>query len=469
MLFRTALAIEDPLRAQMERVIAQPDLVVANVEGGRHLLDSLRDVSADLVVASDKLLPRPTAETISAIRELPERPELVLFVDWEDGAARAGLLAAGALAVLPWGLEDPQLRQTFRALVKRRREALLLRLRAAPSDQRPATLESRATHSAGMQRILETARRVAPSDSSMLIQGETGTGKEWLARAIHGASDRREGPFVAVNCAALAESLLESELFGHERGAFTGAERARRGHFEMAHRGTLFLDEIGDMALPLQAKLLRAVEERTVQRLGSETPVTVDVRILAATHRDLVAARAEGTFRADLYFRLAVVELTLPPLRERPEDIPFLARRFVADLRRKLGRSEILGLSSAALEALSSHDWPGNVRELANALERAVLLSDGPQIERRDLPHSIARTDRRFSPGLSEDLFSGDLGAGRRTLIESYEREYLTRLLAKTGGRVGDAAQRAGIDVRTLREKLKSLQLDRRAHRESRP
>lgn len=469
MLFRTALAIEAPLRVRMERVIAQPDLIVANVAGGGQLLESLRDVSADLVVASDKLLPGPAAATISAIRELPERPELVLFVDWEDGEQRARLLAAGALAVLPSGLEDPQLRQTFRTLVKRRREALLLRLRAPPSDQRAASLESRASHSAAMQKTLETARRVAPSGSSLLIQGETGTGKEWLARAIHAASDRRDGPFIAVNCAALAESLLESELFGHERGAFTGAERARRGHFEMAHRGTLFLDEIGDMPLPLQAKLLRAVEERTVQRLGSETPVTVDVRILAATHRDLVAARAEGTFRADLYFRLAVVELTLPPLRERPEDIPFLARRFVADFRRRLGRSEILGLSPAALDALSNHEWPGNVRELANALERAVLLSDGPQLERHDLPHSIAQTDRSFSRGLPDELFSGDLSTGRRLLVESYEREYLTKILAATRGRVGDAARHAGIDVRTLREKLKSLQLDRRAHRNPRP
>ena len=238
------------------------------------------------------------------------------------------------------------------------------------------SLESLGTKSRAMQELVRMARRVAAADSTVFLLGETGSGKERLARAIHAASPRREAPFVAVNCAALPESLLESELFGHERGAFTGATRSRRGHFELAHGGTLFLDEIAEMAPPLQGKLLRTLQERRIQRLGSERSLAVDVRILTATSRDVAAEMERDAFRRDLYYRLAVVTLTVPPLRERLEDLPDLVENILETLGRRLGRVGV-AVSGGAMAALAGYRWPGNVRELRNAIERAVLLGDG--------------------------------------------------------------------------------------------
>jgi DNA-binding NtrC family response regulator len=224
--------------------------------------------------------------------------------------------------------------------------------------------------------VFKTVGRVAPSDATVLVTGESGTGKELVARALHGASGRREGPFVAVNCAAIPEDLLESELFGHERGAFTGAVARKLGRFERAHGGTLFLDEIGDMSLVLQAKILRALQEREIERLGGEERIPLDVRVVAATHRDLQAMMAEGEFREDLFYRLAVVRLHLPPLRERRGDVRLLALHYAGLFARAHGRS-VRGFTRDALEVLQAHPWPGNVRELRNVLERAVLLAGG--------------------------------------------------------------------------------------------
>ena len=239
-----------------------------------------------------------------------------------------------------------------------------------------------------MQRFLALARRVVASDSALLILGETGVGKERVARAIHAESPRAAGPFLAVNCGALAESLLESELFGHEEGAFTGATRAHRGYFEIAHRGTIFLDEIGEMPRHVQVKLLRVLEDRHVLRVGGERPVKVDVRVMAATNRDLEADLASKRFRSDLYYRLAVVTLTLPSLRERREDIRPLVRHYVEYFRALLGRP-VTGVSDQAMAALSAYDWPGNVRELINVMERAVLLAHGATLSEADLPPGI--------------------------------------------------------------------------------
>jgi two-component system response regulator AtoC len=306
-----------------------------------------------------------------------------------------------------------------------------------------------------MQHFLRVARRVVRSDSPLLILGETGVGKERLARSIHSESRRSAGPFITVNCGALPETLLESELFGHEEGAFTGATRARRGYFELAHHGTIFLDEIGEMPLHLQVKLLRVLEDRNIRRVGSERPVEIDVRIMAATNRDVKLAMEQDRFRADLYYRLAVVALTVPPLRDRREDIPALARMFLARSGKQFGRS-VSRFDPDALRALVEHDWPGNVRELINVIERAVLLAREDVIHLEDLRGteryfhpitSAAPTPERPPSAVDVDQ---PLARARREIVEDFELRYLRSLLTKTGGRIGETAKRAGVNERTL-------------------
>jgi DNA-binding NtrC family response regulator len=318
-----------------------------------------------------------------------------------------------------------------------------------------------------MARLLAQAERLAEGDSSLLLLGETGSGKEWLARRIHAASPRCDGPFVAINCAALPETLFESEMFGHERGAFTGAERRRRGHFELADRGTLFLDEIGETPLHLQAKLLRAVERGELQRVGGETPVAVDVRILAATHRDLEADVAGGRFRRDLYYRLAVATLALPPLRERRDEIEGLA---LDVLRRCRTRSRpVESFTPEAMRALAAYDWPGNVRELASVVERAVQLSEGTELGTEDLPLRVVVAGRAPGRVLAAVLrwpedrwLDRPLPDVRRELVATLEREYLRGQLRRTGGDLADTARRSGIAPRSLFNKLQELGLDKR-------
>ncbi len=311
--------------------------------------------------------------------------------------------------------------------------ARALRLHAA-SDTQPAETAGDAwrakiiTQSAVMEDLLEKARLVAEGDASVLIRGESGTGKELLAQAIHLASRRARGPFVAINCAAIPEQLLESELFGHARGAFSGAVRDHKGLFQAAHGGTIFLDEIGDMPLALQGKLLRVLQERQLTPLGSTQPVPVDVRILSATHRDLKAAIAEGSFREDIYYRLNVVELTLPALAERREDIPLLARHFLPQLAERYGRA-VNGFAPEAMAALVNAPWPGNVRQLLNVMEQSIALSTTPLISSVVIEKSLHR---------EEELFLSLEEAKRR-----FERDYLIRTLKITEGNVTHAARLA--------------------------
>ncbi len=461
--FHAVLALDPGLSRRIARAIERPDVKVSQVRGP-WLVESLRAEPADLVITSEEMLPGPLTTTTRALRDLPHEPTVLLLA---GAGARVeppiDLPLAGISAVLPREPDIENLRRTVRDLAERHRA--IGRRRSGPPPSAPPRLPRGTTRSRAMHRVLDMAERVARSDSSVLIRGETGTGKEWLARGIHRASERRDGPFVAVNCAALSATLLESELFGHDRGAFTGAERSRRGHFEMAQGGTIFLDEIGDMPPDLQAKLLRVVEERRVQRLGSEKAVAVDVRILSATHCDLSAEIARQRFRADLFYRLAVVELTLPPLRARRADIPLLARRFVQHNRHRLRHCSVRGVTSEALSLLGQHEWPGNVRELANVVERAVLLAEGSEIGPQDLPPELHDVPPLEGPRFGERLFLDTLPRSRQALLTAFEREYLERLLDANLGRVGATASQAGIDVRTLRDKLKRLGLDRNQFR----
>jgi len=297
--------------------------------------------------------------------------------------------------------------------------------------------------------VVELVRRVAPTSATVLIRGESGTGKELIAKAIHHASDRARGPFVAINCGALPETLLESELFGHVRGAFTGASGTKKGLFEEADGGTLLLDEIGEMAPSLQVKLLRALQSGEIRPVGSTQAITVDVRVVAATNRDLEQLIRQGGFREDLFYRLNVIPVTLPPLRERREDIPLLAEHFLGRAAQRLGRS--LRLGPAAVDRLLRYPWPGNVRELENAIERAAILARDQTIEPDDLPpHVTGGVILGPAPGLERE----------HTLAEA-ERAHIIQTLERCGGNHSRAAEMLGIGRTTLWRKLKEYGLDR--------
>ena len=300
--------------------------------------------------------------------------------------------------------------------------------------------------SARMKQVREVLARVAPTDSTLLILGETGTGKELAARAIHANSSRSGGPFLAVNCAALTETLLESELFGHERGAFTGAIAQKKGKFEIADRGTVFLDEVAELTLPIQAKLLRALEERQFERLGGTRPIRVDVRLIAATNKNLEEAIRAGQFREDLFYRLHVISVTMPPLRERVEDIPLLASFFVARFASKLNR-KISGFSAEAHARLTSYEWPGNVRELSNAIERAVVLCEGDVLRPEDLPESLLEAGPAGETALP--AYHEALNETKRRLIrEAVEAAH---------GNYTEAAKRLGLHPNYLHRLIRNL------------
>jgi DNA-binding NtrC family response regulator len=305
------------------------------------------------------------------------------------------------------------------------------------------------------QAVADT-QRVAQTEATVLLLGESGTGKELFARAVHHLSARRDQPFVAINCAAIPETLIENELFGHERGAFTGAGDLRLGKFELASSGTVFLDEIGELPLAVQGKLLRVIEEKVVDRIGGRAPVPVDVRVVAATNRDLKAAAESGDFRRDLFFRLAVFPLEIPPLRERGNDVALLATHFAATLGKEL-RGHEATLSEAALTALRAHSWPGNVRELENAIERACILSDTMRLEPKDL--GIAHTAEDESAALKGLDLSGSLSDAAQRALRLVERHKILAALAANDGNKMQTAEDLGVSYKTLLTKIKDYSL----------
>jgi DNA-binding NtrC family response regulator len=334
-----------------------------------------------------------------------------------------------------------ELNRRERLVAKREQELNLLRERVA----RHAASKHFIAGSAVMQDVLELAARVAPLDTTVLIYGESGTGKEFIVRMIHDQSPRAGGPFVSINCAALTETLLESELFGHVRGAFTGAVRDKAGLFEVAGNGTLFLDEIGEVAPTVQAKLLRALQEREIRRVGAERTIRVNARVVAATNRDLRAAVAAGTFREDLYFRLGAFVITVPPLRDRREDIPPLVHDFVRRAAARV-KKDVQNVSSDAMTALMNYEWPGNVRELEHAIERAVIVARGTSIRLRELPPEVSQKSRQRAPGDSLDL-------------QTLERAAIESALERFRGNRREAAEALKISTVTLWRKMKQYGL----------
>ncbi len=443
------ILVVDDQTAQLELVsgfLAGRGLEVLTASSGTTALERLRAEPVELVLTDQKMPGLSGLDLLQAARAI--NPEIAVIVMTAYGTIEHAVAAikGGAADYLtkPLNLDEllhriAQVRDRHRLLAENRelREALAERHR----------VEGIIGEGGRMQEVLSLVRRVAPSDATVLIRGESGTGKELIAKAIHYASSRAGGPLVRVNCAALPESLLESELFGHEKGAFTGATALRRGRFEVAHGGSLFLDEIGDVPLHLQVKLLRVLQEREIERVGSSRPLPVDVRLLAATHRDLEALVKAGRFRADLYYRINVVTIAVPPLRERREDIPPLLDHFVEKFARANGKT-VRGLTREARDLLLRYDYPGNVRELENLVERAIVLTRDEVIGAADLPLSLTEGEE---PG-PED-------ATLPAAVEGLERRLIRLALARAGGVQTRAAELLGISERVLRYKLRKYGL----------
>jgi len=481
MLTRILLVIDRPARQKQIRAYLQgPDTVIDSLSRRGRLLRHIGSKSSDLVIISQSRIPEPAEESIRTIRDLPDAPLVVVLTENDDAEAHALLTAAGADAVLSTAIPEEAIEHTLGALLERRREEspLTQPYVLGPEDPRLADFESQ---SPAMQTFMEVVQRVVPTSTTLLFVGETGVGKERLARAIHADSPRGAGPFVSVNCGALPETLLESELFGHEEGAFTGATRSRRGWFEVAHGGTIFLDEIGEMPHHLQVRLLSVIQTREVQRVGSESSIPIDVRVMAATNRDLEAEVDAKRFRSDLFYRLSVVTLEIPPLRERPEDIPRLVETYIRHFRTTFA-TEVVGIEDEALAALVRYPWPGNVREIVNIVERAMILCPGSRIRPADLPEAVRGNAIRAGQGSWGVVSGGDgaftgaptdwldrpLAEVREAVVEELEKRYLQALLAETRGRVGETARRAGIDPRSVYNKMRRYGLDKTEFRSDR-
>jgi DNA-binding NtrC family response regulator len=419
---------------------------------GSEAVTRVRGTRVDLVLSDFKMPGMSGLEVLQAVKAV--NPEIPFILMTAYGTVETAVLAMkeGATDYLTKPLDLDEL------LLRIARASEQVRLRSAVRDLQAHLVERHRLEgiigeSGRMQEVLALVERVAPSDATVLIRGESGTGKELIARAIHFNSRRAAGPLVTLNCAALPEQLLESELFGHEKGAFTGAVVLRKGRFEQADSGSMFLDEIGDLSPTLQVKLLRVLQERQFERLGSTTTLSVNVRILAATHRDLEQAMREGTFRDDLYYRLNVVTIQIPPLRERREDIPPLLDHFLRKFAEK-NRRQVTGLTAGARDALLKYDYPGNVRELENIVERAVLLCRGQVIDVEDLPVALRPGDRRLEEPEPRAL---------PDILASIERQAIRVALERHGGVQTQAAAELGISERVLRYKMKKYGLEGRS------
>jgi DNA-binding NtrC family response regulator len=441
---------EPDVVANWTRVLERDGYACLGATDGERALDLLASERPDVVLTD---LQMPRVDGLAVLRRATELdPDAVVIVITGHGTVESAVEAmrAGAFDYLLKPLpSNDALRLVVERGVSRRRlveENRRLRESLAP----PVALDTIVGKSPAMQAVFELVRKAARAEANILIQGESGTGKELIARAIHANSPRAGEVFMPVDCAALPENLLESELFGHERGAFTGAERAKPGMFEVADRGTLFLDEVGELPLGLQVKLLRALQEREIRRVGSTRLVSVDVRLVSATNRDLAESVRKREFREDLFYRVNVIAITLPPLRERTGDVALLAYHFLSRYGRNRERP-LEGVEPAALHLLEGYTWPGNVRELQNVVERACALADGPLLTLSDLPEHVRGRGRPAPAAPGRDL---PLREAREAWLHAFTEEYLAELLRRHGGNISQAAKTAGVDRKTLHRLL---------------
>jgi len=449
----TVLVVDDErnILLTLSRALSMEGHVVETATGGREALEKLAALPVDVVVMDVRM---PDLDGLSVLEKArAARPDLPVVIMSGHGSIET-VRSAFKLGAFDY-LEKP-ITEKEKLLVAVRNALALRSLREENAElRREAGRHDMVGGGPAMQRLFELVRRTGPSEGRVLVTGENGTGKELVARAIHESSRRRGGPFVKLNCAAVPADLIESELFGHERGAFTGAVAARKGKFEQADGGTLFLDEVGDMPAAMQAKVLRVLQEGEFERVGGQQPLRCDVRVVAATNKDLAAEVAAGRFREDLFYRLAVVPIHAPPLRERREDVPELAERFLAEACERNGRRP-MRLAREALLALQAHEWPGNVRELRNLVERLAILSDGPEIGADEVAAVLPGARRPRS-----DRFRA--GAGFHELVEEAEREIILGALDAHQDNVTETAKGLGLERSHLYKKMRALGIKRGA------
>jgi len=447
----TILVVDDQASARevLSRYLENVGYRPLTAESVARAQEILEVQSVDLVLVDLRMPGADGLEGLKQFKKYDQQIPVILVTAHATVESAVAAMKLGAFDYMRKPIEFDEMEIVIgRALEHRRLLEENRKLRAVIESQ--YRMENMVGKSPAIQKIFDLIRKVGPSDVPVLITGESGTGKDLVARALHGQSRRAQRTFLSLNCAAVPESLLESELFGHERGAFSGAVRARTGYFREADGGTLFLDEVGDMSPAQQAKLLRVLESGEIIPVGSEHTLNVDVRILAATNHDLEAMTREGKFREDLLFRIETVRLQLPPLRERREDIPLLAAHFLERVSLSNG-IQAPRLAAPAMRCLLGHSWPGNVRELAHAIEHAVLVSDGEEIRSEDLPPRVL--GENSSPEF--ELREGLTGLNYREARLLFERDYFRAVLERAGGKVGVAATLAGIHRATFHTKLR--------------
>jgi DNA-binding NtrC family response regulator len=446
----TILVVEDETiaRKNLEHILKKEGHDVVSTDSGEKALALLKKQTFDLVITDFKMEKVDGMQVLEQSRTLHPLTEVIMITGYATVDLAVHSMKVGAFYYIAKPYKIDEVRQIVReALIKRKLQLENLQLRAELEQTRsmPLLVGKNKT----MEEVKATARQVAPSDANILILGESGTGKELVAKAIHQLSLRSDKRFVAFNCGSLTEELMANELFGHEKGAFTGADRERSGLLETADGGTVFLDEIGDMPLTMQVKLLRVIQERELLRVGGTRPLRVDVRFVAATHRDLQADVQAGHFRQDLYYRLNVITIHLPPLTERRDDIPLLAHHFLKQISSSMNKA-VTGIDPDAMELLGQYSWPGNVRELENIIERAVTLADRPTIGASHLPEYIRNLTIETYRYVSSDV----------PTLEEQEKRYIQWVLEKTEGNKTQAAKIMDIDRVSLWRKLKRYGLE---------
>jgi len=451
------LVVEDERAIQiaLSGLLRREGYEVMVAGSGEEAVAQLEANLIDLVI-TDLALGRGISgmDVLKAAKKL--RPETVVVMITAHGSEKIAVEAMknGADDYVPKPFDNDEIRLVVQRCLERTRLVRENRM-LVEQVQRQYGYENLIGSGKKMQEVFSTIQKVSETDLTVLIRGESGTGKELVAQALHNRSGRRGRPFVAVNCAAISRELVESELFGHEKGAFTGADARRQGRFESAEGGTIFLDEIGDMAPETQAKVLRVLQERSFERVGGVKPIDVDVRVIAATHRNLEEDVKADRFREDLYYRLKVVELELPPLRERPEDIPALALRFLETVTERLGR-EKKQVGEDALARLARHSWPGNVRELQNVIEQAAVLTSGDTIGESDLRLSESVGVEPSAESYAADLPFSD---AKKHAVSRFERGFLLRALRQNDGNISRAAESIGMVRQSLQQKIRELGL----------
>jgi len=446
----TVLVVDDDTahRTMLKTLLSGWGYDVSEADDGEAAVEAVHRRPFDLVLMDIRMVGVSGIEALEEIRNFNPAIPVILMTAYASVETAVEALKKGAYDYLTKPLDFDELKLAMARAMEHSRlkeENRLLRESLGKHFDRGNIIG----RSEAMVRLLETVAQVAPSEATVLITGESGTGKEMIAGAIHFNSARREGLFVKINCAAITETLLESELFGHEKGSFTGADRRKEGKFRQAEGGTIFLDEVSEMSLAMQVKLLRVLQEREIVRVGGSDVLHVDVRVVAATNRDLIAAMQAGRFREDLYYRLNVVSLHVPPLRDRREDIPLLAQSFLKTFAEK-NRRRIAGFTPRAMDRLLRYAWPGNVRELMNAVERAVVLTHSDYLDAEDL-------SPLFRDAVSEEESAADASpeVPGNLPLDEVEKATILKTLEQTGGNKSEAARRLGITRRTLHQKLK--------------